>query len=104
MRIVRRIFKARAGGPPVSPASVRYAKGITALKMNSQQAHDLAEASFKKKESQLREGQEAMAEYHKGRVTIRERTARLGLLDLPAMQLRRRWSARRPRVRSAAAK
>jgi hypothetical protein len=50
--------------------------------MNSQQAHDLAEASFKKKESQLREGQEAMAEYHKGRVTIRERTARLRALRL----------------------
>jgi hypothetical protein len=50
--------------------------------MNAQQAHDLAEASFKKKEAQLREGQKAMAEYNADRLALRERTARLRALRL----------------------
>jgi hypothetical protein len=52
------------------------------LKMNAKQAHDVAEASFKKKEAQLREGQKAMAEYHAGRLAVREKTARLRTLRL----------------------
>jgi hypothetical protein len=55
---------------------------VTALKKNLQQAHDLAEASFKKKEAQLREGQKAMAEYNMDRRAMREKTARLRALRL----------------------
>ena len=50
--------------------------------MNTKQAHDLAEASFKKKEAQLREGQKAMAEYNADRLALRERTARLRSLRM----------------------
>jgi hypothetical protein len=52
------------------------------LKTTAQQAHDRAEAAFKKKETQLREGQAAMAEYNAARIAIRERTARLRALRL----------------------
>jgi hypothetical protein len=50
--------------------------------MSAKQAHDLAEAAFKKKEAQLREGQKAMAEYNADRLALRERTARLRALRL----------------------
>lgn len=52
------------------------------MKTTAQQAHDRAEAAFKKKETQLREGQAAMAEYNAARIAIRERTARLRALRL----------------------
>jgi len=52
------------------------------LKSTSQQAHDRAEAAFKKKETQLREGQKAMAEYHAQQRAIRDKTARLRALRL----------------------
>jgi len=52
------------------------------VKMNAKQAHDLAEASFKKKEAQLQEGQKAMAEYNAQRLALRERSARLRALRL----------------------
>jgi hypothetical protein len=70
--------------PPVrSPGPTGQSqKGAAALKMNAKQAHDVAEASFKKKEAQLREGQKAMAEYHAGRLAVREKTARLRALRL----------------------
>ena len=45
-------------------------------------ARDRAEAAFKKKEQQLREGQQAMAEYEAARATTREKTARLRALRL----------------------
>jgi hypothetical protein len=45
-------------------------------------ARDRAEAAFKKKEQQLREGQQAMAEYHAARSATREKTARLRALRL----------------------
>jgi hypothetical protein len=57
-------------------------KGVTALKKDLQQARDLAEASFKKKEAQLREGQKAMAEYNMDRRALRDKTARLRALRL----------------------
>ena len=45
-------------------------------------ARDRAEAAFKKKEQQLREGQQAMAEYHAACAATREKTARLRALRL----------------------
>ena len=52
------------------------------MKATSQQAHERAEAVFKKKEAQLREGQKAMAEYQAEGRAIRDRTARLKALRL----------------------
>jgi hypothetical protein len=51
-------------------------------KTTSQQAHDRAEAAFKKKETQLREGRKAMAEYNANCIAVREKTARLRALRL----------------------
>src|SRR5215211_6438734 len=68
--------------PARSPGPLAESRGAAALKMNAKQAHDVAEASFKKKEAQLREGQKAMAEYHAGRLAVREKTARLRALRL----------------------
>jgi len=51
------------------------------LSMNSDEAHRHAEALFKK-EQQLREGQQAMAEYEAELRAMRERTARLRALRL----------------------
>ena len=45
-------------------------------------ARERAEAAFKKKEQQLREGQQAMAEYEAARAATREKTARLRALRL----------------------
>jgi Tfp pilus assembly protein PilX len=45
-------------------------------------ARDRAEAAFKKKEQQLREGQQAMAEYQAACAATREKTARLRALRL----------------------
>ena len=67
------------------------------MKMNTQQARDLAEASFKKKEGQLREGQKAMAEYNADHLALRERTARLRALRL------RRDADEAPRARTTPA-
>jgi hypothetical protein len=53
--------------------------GDTTLAMNSQQAHDLAEASFKKKEPQ---GQKVNAADDADRLAVREKTARLRALRL----------------------
>jgi hypothetical protein len=52
------------------------------LDINAKQARDRAEAAFKKKEEQLREGQKAMAEYEAVRGATREKTARLRALRL----------------------
>jgi hypothetical protein len=49
--------------------------------MNSDEAHRRAEALFKK-EQQLREGQQAMAEYQVELRAMREKTARLRALRL----------------------
>ena len=49
---------------------------------NTKQARDRAEAAFKKREEQLREGQQAMAEYEAARAATREKTARLRALRL----------------------
>jgi hypothetical protein len=50
------------------------------LATNSKDAQARAEASFKKKEIQLREGAKAMAEYQAAGRAEREKTARLKLL------------------------
>jgi hypothetical protein len=72
------------------------------LDTDAKRARDRAEAPFKKKEQQLREGQQAMAEYEAARVATREKTARLRALRLardaalktpiPAAQKQPAWS------------
>ena len=52
------------------------------MDIDVKRARDRAEAAFKKKEQQLREGQQAMAEYHAARAATREKTARLRALRL----------------------
>jgi hypothetical protein len=52
------------------------------LNTDAKRAHDRAEAIFKKKEQQLREGQQAMAEYQAASAATREKTARLRALRL----------------------
>jgi hypothetical protein len=52
------------------------------LNTDAKRARDRAEAAFKKKEQQLREGQQAMAEYEAARAATREKTARLRALRL----------------------
>ena len=52
------------------------------MRVNSHQPHERAEALFKKKQEQLREGQQAMAEYQAERHAVREKTARLRALRL----------------------
>jgi hypothetical protein len=44
--------------------------------------HDRAEALFKRKQVQLREGQQAMAEYQAEQRAVRDKTARLRALRL----------------------
>ena len=74
------------GRPGIRPARRHRAdepkQGDTILAMNSQRAHDRAEASFKKKEAQHLEGQRATAEYSADRLAVREKTARLKALRL----------------------
>jgi hypothetical protein len=52
------------------------------LDTDAERARDRAEAAFKNKEQQLREGQQAMAEYEAARAATREKTARLRALRL----------------------
>ena len=52
------------------------------MDIDVKRARDRAEAAFKKKEQQLREGQQAMAEYHAARAATREKTAQLRALRL----------------------
>lgn len=55
-------------------------KGAELATSSSEGAQALAEAKFKKKELQLREGAKAKAEYEAGIVAERKKTARLKLL------------------------
>jgi hypothetical protein len=55
--------------------------GVPILSTNLDEAHRRAEALFKK-EQQLREGQQAMAEYQAELRAMREKTARLRVLRL----------------------
>jgi hypothetical protein len=50
------------------------------LDTDAKRARDRAEAAFKKKEQQLREGQQAMAEYEAARSATREKTARTAVI------------------------
>jgi hypothetical protein len=52
------------------------------LKQVSQEARARAEAVFRKKEAQQREGQKAMAEYQAQNRAVRDRTAKLRALRL----------------------
>ena len=52
------------------------------MKSTPQHVRDRAEAAFKKKEAQAREGEKAMAEYQEQNRAIRDRTARLRALRL----------------------
>jgi hypothetical protein len=52
------------------------------MKPTTQQAHDRAEAMFKRKQEQAREGPEARAEYEARSRAVREKTARLRALRL----------------------
>ena len=52
------------------------------MDIDVKQARDRAEAAFKKKEQQLREGQQGMAGYQTALAATREKTARLRALRL----------------------
>jgi hypothetical protein len=52
------------------------------VKATARQAHDRAEAMFKRKEAQLRDAPLAMAEYHARSRAVREQMARLRALRL----------------------
>jgi len=52
------------------------------LDTDAKRALDRAEAAFKKKKQQLREGQQVIAEYQANMEAIREKTARLRALRL----------------------
>jgi hypothetical protein len=56
--------------------------GETVLSKNQKEAKDKAEASFKRKEIQAREGVKAMADYQADQVAVRAKTARLRELRL----------------------
>src|SRR5262249_28148267 len=60
-------------------------------------AHARAEAQFKKKEQQVRDGEQARAEYDAQQQAIREKTARLRALRWRATPLGRRYYPRRIR-------
>lgn len=62
----------------------------TKLRTNPEQALARAEAQFKKKEEQRREGQQAMAEYQAQAVATREKTERLRALRLAREEAARR--------------
>src|SRR6266545_7278351 len=64
------------GGPYFGPY-----RGVPILSMNADDANRRAGALFKK-EQQLREAQQAMAEYQAGLRAMREKTARLRALRL----------------------
>lgn len=53
-------------------------EGVTTLVTEAKQARDRAGAAFKKKEQQLREGEQAVAEYQAALAATREKTARCG--------------------------
>jgi hypothetical protein len=72
----------RLSGGKACPVSGFARKGITTLDTDVKQARDRAEAAFKKKEQQLREGQQVMAEYQAALAATREKTARLRALRL----------------------
>lgn len=72
----------RSSGRTVCPKNGFARKGVTRLDTDANRARDRAEAAFKKKEQQLREGQQAMAEYETARAATREKTARLRALRL----------------------
>ena len=65
----------------------------TRLRKNPEQVLARAEAQFKKKEEQRREGQQAMTEYQAQGVATREKTVRLRALRLAREEAARRQGA-----------
>lgn len=65
------------------------------MTINTKIAQERAEASFKKKEKQLEEGQKARAEYEANAQAVREKTARLRELRL-AQEAREGQQTSRP--------
>ena len=76
----------------------------TRLRKNPEQALARAEAQFKKKEEQRREGQQAMTEYQAQGAATREKTVRLRALRLASEEAARRKDAAVKRKPDAPAK
>src|SRR5262245_40787793 len=91
----------RPSGRKVCPATGFARKGVTRLDTDAKRALDRAETAFKKKEQQLREGQQAIAEYQAKMEAIREKTARLRALRLARDAQRGPRPVRRVRRRAA---
>jgi hypothetical protein len=90
-----------SGGRPAS--GQRISSGGTRLTTNTRTAQERAEASFKKKEKQLAEGQKAWAEYEANALAVREKTARLRALRL-AHETRQGGQNSPPEIASAPAR
>jgi hypothetical protein len=73
------------------------------LAISIRTAQERAEASFKKKEKQLEEGQKAWAEYEANALAVREKTARLRALRL-AHETRQGGQNSPPKTASAPAR
>jgi hypothetical protein len=67
--------------------------GEVFLSKNQKEAKDKAEASFKRKEIQAREGVKAMADYQADQVAVRAKTARLRELRLAKEEADRKAEA-----------
>src|SRR5262249_17328352 len=74
-------FAARPGGQIERPRSSRALHGVPIVSVNTDETRRRAETLFKK-EQQLREAQQAMAEYQAQLHATREKTARLRALRL----------------------
>jgi hypothetical protein len=73
------------------------------LTISTRTAQERAEASFRKKEKQLEEGQKAWAEYEASALAVREKTARLRALRL-AHEARQSEQSSPPKTASAPAR
>jgi hypothetical protein len=74
---------------------------MTKLRSDPEVALARAEAAFKRKEDQRREGEQAMAEYQAQAIAIREKTARLRALRLARDDAGRRTGAAAKRAPEA---
>jgi len=71
---------------------------------NSKEAKARAEASFKKKEQQAREGAEARMQYEAERNAVRDKTARLKSLRLAKEAADKEIEAKKPKTKAPAKK
>jgi hypothetical protein len=74
------------------------------LAKSSNEAKARAEASFKRKEQQAREGKQAMAEYEAAGKAMREKTARLKALRLAKEAADREAAKNAPKTKAPAKK